>query len=82
MSGELVLVCGDMHVPSRAGALPDAFRSILAPGKVAHVLCTGNAAGPGSAGETLDYLRSLAPRCHVVRGDFDEDGSSHSIGVV
>ena len=84
-SSELVLVCGDMHLGSRVGSLPPAFVSILLPGKMAHVLCTGNGglapstaaqqAGAG-AGEALDFLRSLAPRLHAVRGDCDDDGAS------
>lgn len=35
-----------------------------------HVLCTGNLV----TRDTLDYLRSLAPRVHTVKGDFDDDG--------
>ena len=82
--GELVLVCGDMHLGTRVAAIPPAFAAILLPGKMAHVLCTGNAglapsaaaqaAGAG-AGEGLDFLRSLAPRLHAVRGDCDDDGA-------
>jgi hypothetical protein len=41
--GELVLVCGDMHLGTRVAAIPPAFAAILLPGKMAHVLCTGNA---------------------------------------
>ena len=84
-TSELVLVCGDMHLGSRVAALPPAFAAILLPGKMAHVLCTGNGgiapstaaqqAGAG-AGEALDFLRSLAPRIHTVRGDCDDDGAS------
>lgn len=35
------------------------------------VLCTGNL----TTRESLDYLRTLAPRVTAVRGDFDEDGA-------
>jgi predicted phosphodiesterase len=89
--GELVLVCGDMHLGTRVAAIPPAFAAILLPGKMAHVLCTGNAglapsaaaqaAGAG-AGEGLDFLRTLAPRLHAVRGDCDDDGACVALSLL
>ena len=38
----LVLLIGDLHIPHRAGALPQAFKSLLVPGRIQHVLCTGD----------------------------------------
>ena len=38
----LVLCIGDLHVPHRAAALPARFRALLVPGRIHHVLCTGN----------------------------------------
>ena len=40
--GELVLVLGDLHIPQRAPAISPKFLKMLAPGKMQHVLCTGN----------------------------------------
>jgi len=38
----LVLCIGDLHVPQRAAALPARFKALLVPGRIHHVLCTGN----------------------------------------
>lgn len=40
------------------------------PGKIGQIICTGNV----SDRETYDYLRTIAPDVHVVRGEFDEVG--------
>lgn len=66
--GELVLFIGDLHIPQRAVDLPDKFKELLVPGKVQHVLCTGNVGNR----EHTDWLKSLAGNVHIVRGDFDE----------
>jgi len=63
----LVLVLGDTHIPERKSAIPSKFRDILVPGKIQHILCTGNITGR----ETLDFLRNLAGDVHVVRGQCD-----------
>ena len=65
----LVLVLGDLHIPHRASALPAKFKKLLVPGRIQHILCTGNLCTK----ETLDYLKTLASDVHVVRGDFDEN---------
>jgi vacuolar protein sorting-associated protein 29 len=39
---------------------------MLVPGKMQHVICTGNL-GP----EQYEELRDLAPNVHIVQGDFD-----------
>ena len=41
----LVLVVGDLHIPERKSAIPSKFRDILVPGKIQHILCTGNITG-------------------------------------
>ena len=64
----LVLVLGDLHIPHRAFALPAKFKKLLVPGRIQHILCTGNLCTK----ETLDYLKTLASDVHVVRGEFDE----------
>jgi len=65
--GELVLVLGDLHIPHRKEDLPEQFKDLLVPGKMQHVLCTGNLCS-----KSLDeYLRTLANSVHIVRGDTD-----------
>lgn len=65
----LVLVVGDLHIPHRANSVPAKFRKLLVPGKIQHILCTGNLCTK----ESVDYLKTLASDVHVVRGDFDEN---------
>ena len=65
--GELVLVIGDFHLPMRAVDIPDKFKELLVPGKIQHVICTGNIGNR----ETTDWLRSICGETHLVRGDFD-----------
>ncbi|CAM9786620.1 unnamed protein product [Lampetra fluviatilis] len=67
----LVLVLGDLHIPHRSSALPAKFKKLLVPGKIQHILCTGNLCSK----ESLDYLKTLAADVHVVRGDLDQVGS-------
>jgi vacuolar protein sorting-associated protein 29 len=67
----LVLCIGDMHIPHRATDLPPKFKKLLVPGKIQHVLCTGDLC----VKETYDYLRTLCPNpgnLHVVQGQYDE----------
>lgn len=65
----LVLVVGDLHIPHRASSVPAKFRKLLVPGKIQHILCTGNLCTK----ESVDYLKTLASDVHIVRGDFDEN---------
>ena len=64
-----MLVIGDTHIPHRCHSLPAKFKKLLVPGRIQHILCTGNLC----ARETFDYLKTLASDVHVVRGDFDEN---------
>eukprot|EP01134_Creolimax_fragrantissima_P004944 CFRG4944T1 len=64
----LVLVLGDLHIPHRASDLPEKFKKLLVPGKIQHVVCTGNLCSPS----VLSYLKTLANDVHVVRGEFDQ----------
>jgi vacuolar protein sorting-associated protein 29 len=68
--GELCLILGDLHIPQRSSKIPAAFKRMLVPNKMQHVICTGNL----SAAD-YDELRDLAPNVHVVAGDYDNDGS-------
>ena len=68
--GELVLVLGDLHIPTRASKIPAAFKRMLVPNKMQHVICCGNLSV-----DDYEELRTLAPNLHVVAGEYD-DGSS------
>eukprot|EP00211_Chloroparvula_japonica_P015691 CAMPEP_0119133168 /NCGR_PEP_ID=MMETSP1310-20130426/13186_1 /TAXON_ID=464262 /ORGANISM="Genus nov. species nov., Strain RCC2339" /LENGTH=196 /DNA_ID=CAMNT_0007123851 /DNA_START=170 /DNA_END=758 /DNA_ORIENTATION=- len=74
----LVLIIGDMHVPHRAATLPPKFKKMLVPGKIQHVICTGNLCTK----EMHDYLRTVASDVHVVCGDFDENKAFPEVKVV
>ena len=77
-SFQLVLVVGDLHIPHRANSLPSKFKKLLVPGKIQHILCTGNLCTK----ESFDYLKTLASDVHVVRGDFDEVLETHVLNLV
>lgn len=49
--------------------MPTKFKKLLVPGKIQHILRTGNLCTK----ESFDYLKTLASDVHVVRGDFDEN---------
>lgn len=59
---------GDLHIPHRCGSLPAKFKKLLVPGRIQHILCTGNLV----AKDSYDYLKTLANDVHIVRGDFDD----------
>uniref|UniRef100_A0A336KBP4 Vacuolar protein sorting-associated protein 29 n=1 Tax=Culicoides sonorensis TaxID=179676 RepID=A0A336KBP4_CULSO len=65
----LVLVLGDLHIPHRCGNLPVKFKKLLVPGRIHHILVTGNLCTK----ESHDYLKTLASDVHIVRGDFDDN---------
>lgn len=64
----LVLIIGDLHIPYRSSSVPAKFKKLLVPGKIQHILCTGNLCTK----ETYDYLKTLTSDVHIVQGDFDE----------
>ena len=68
--GELVLLLGDHHIPTRATSIPDQFQRMLIPNKMQHVLCTGNI---GSVDEynRLVKLVGSSLSVHCVSGDYD-----------
>jgi len=68
LNNMLVLVLGDLHIPHREGSLPAKFKKLLVPGRIQHILCTGNLC----TRDAYDYLKTLAADVHVVRGDYDE----------
>ncbi|KAG9390044.1 Phosphodiesterase MJ0936/Vps29 [Carpediemonas membranifera] len=65
----LVLCIGDLHIPSKAIKLPEAFKKPLSPGKLHHVISTGNLTNLA----THDMLRDLASNNLLgVAGEFDD----------
>ncbi|KAL6516734.1 Vacuolar protein sorting-associated protein 29 [Orobanche gracilis] len=65
----LVLALGDLHIPQRSPDLPEKFKSMLVPGKIQHIVCTGNLCTK----EVHDYLRTVCPDLNITRGEYDED---------
>lgn len=69
--GELVLLLGDHHIPSRATSIPAPFQRMLVPNKMQHVICTGNIGNV----EEYDRLRALVggngSSVHCVSGEYD-----------
>jgi len=66
--GELALIVGDFHIPTRALDVPDKFKDLLLPNKVHNVICTGNV---GSK-ETVDWLKGLSNSFYMSKGDYDD----------
>ena len=75
--GELVLLLGDHHIPSRSLTIPEPFQRMLVPGKMQRVLCTGNL---GGSKEEFDRLKELvggnSSSVHCVAGEYDFLSSS------
>mmetsp|Transcript_35110 Transcript_35110/g.76862 ORF Transcript_35110/g.76862 Transcript_35110/m.76862 type:complete len:190 (+) Transcript_35110:68-637(+) len=65
--GDLVLVCGDHHIPGRAADLPVCFKELLNTDKIKTILCTGNVGSDVVA----EQLKDQAANVHIVKGDFD-----------
>lgn len=63
----LVLLIGDLQTALATSDLPLKFKKLLVPGKIQHILCTGNLGCPLA----LDYLRSICSEISLVQGDFD-----------
>ena len=72
--GQLVLILGDFHIPSRASKIPAPFKRMLVPNKMQHVVCTGNISDTD-----FDDLRALAPNLHIVAGDYDDPQTSGTL---
>lgn len=62
-----ILLIGDLNIPAKASGLPEKFKELLVPGKLTHVICTGN------VGDNihLNLLKSLSPNLYMVLGDAD-----------
>ena len=78
--GDLVLIVGDHYIPSRAHSIPEQFQRMLVPGKMQHVICTGNlggCSGDGGVYQSEEYqrLKDLvgggSASVHCVAGEYD-----------
>ncbi|KAG5536657.1 hypothetical protein RHGRI_024170 [Rhododendron griersonianum] len=65
----LVLALGDLHIPHRAPDLPPKFKSMLVPGKIQHIICTGNLC----IKEVHDYLKTICSDLQITQGEYDEE---------
>lgn len=72
---KLHIVVVSINHTFRASCLPSKFKKLLVPGRIHHILVTGNLCTK----ESYDYLKSLASDVHIVRGDFDEVKRSHKV---
>ncbi|KAL2260321.1 hypothetical protein VTK26DRAFT_5691 [Humicola hyalothermophila] len=68
----LILVIGDLHIPDRALDIPQKFKKLLSPGKIAQTLCLGNLTDRS----TYEYLRSISPDLKLVRGRMDVEATA------
>eukprot|EP00761_Pharyngomonas_kirbyi_P007195 gb/GECH01007205.1/.p1 GENE.gb/GECH01007205.1/~~gb/GECH01007205.1/.p1 ORF type:complete len:187 (+),score=51.22 gb/GECH01007205.1/:1-561(+) len=64
----LVLVIGDLNIPHRAHDLPQKFKKMLVPGKIQHILSTGNLC----SNEVYEYLKTIAGTVHIAKGNYDD----------
>eukprot|EP00898_Chlorokybus_atmophyticus_P003862 jgi/Chlat1/4477/Chrsp29S04426 len=67
----LVLALGDLHIPHRTTDLPPKFKQLLVPGKIQHILCTGNLC----VKEMYDYLKGICGDVCIAKGDFDQSNA-------
>lgn len=66
--GELILIVGDMHIPSRAANIPAKFKQMLVPDKMQKVVGVGNYCGA----DQIDFLRKIAPSVYCVKGEAED----------
>ena len=65
---ELVLIIGDLHIPTRISCINDEIKKTLQLKKFQHIICTGNIGNH----DTLDFLKTLCSNSgnfHLVKGD-------------
>lgn len=70
----LILIIGDLYIPFKSSDISQVFQDQLQPGKIQHILCTGNLCLKAE----LDYLRSICPEITIVKGELDEPGITNS----
>jgi vacuolar protein sorting-associated protein 29 len=79
INAELLLIMGDVHIPSRIDAIPEDVKNLLNSnkGKFSRVICTGDF---GTL-ETYEWFKSLLPKSkewnfNCVKNDFQETNLS------
>ena len=79
INAELLLIMGDVHIPSRIDVIPDGIKSLLNSnkGKFSRIICTGDF---GTL-ETYEWFKSLLPKSkewnfNCVKNDFQETNLS------
>lgn len=70
----LILIIGDLYIPFKSSDISQIFQDQLQPGKIQHILCTGNLCIKSE----LDYLRTICPEITIVKGELDEEGITTS----
>jgi vacuolar protein sorting-associated protein 29 len=85
INAELILIMGDVHIPSRIDEIPKEIKEILDSnkGKFSRILCTGDF---GTL-ETYEYFKSLLPKSkewnfNAVKNDFQETNLSFPDSLV
>lgn len=68
--GELVLLLGDHHIPSRTLSIPEPFQRMLVPNKMQHVICTGNI-GLDEYQRLTGLVGGNSSSVHCVAGEYD-----------
>ena len=64
----LILVIGDLHIPQRKLAIPEAFLKLIVPGKVDRIISVGNL----TTADQMKWLKTICKDITAVYGDFDE----------
>mmetsp|Transcript_16318 Transcript_16318/g.26648 ORF Transcript_16318/g.26648 Transcript_16318/m.26648 type:complete len:220 (-) Transcript_16318:180-839(-) len=69
--GELVLLLGDHHMPSRSISIPEPFQRMLLPNKMQHVICTGNIGNVEEYERLRELVGGSSTSVHCVAGEYD-----------
>mmetsp|Transcript_23424 Transcript_23424/g.50735 ORF Transcript_23424/g.50735 Transcript_23424/m.50735 type:complete len:216 (-) Transcript_23424:150-797(-) len=69
--GELVLLLGDHHIPSRSLSIPEPFQRMLVPGKMQRIICTGNIGSMEEYKRLRDLVGGASSSVHCVAGEYD-----------
>lgn len=78
--GELVLLIGDHHIPSRAFTIPEQFQRMLVPNKMQHIICTGNIGSHEEYERLRELVGGSSANVHCVAGEYDSVTSSSVSG--
>mmetsp|Transcript_130 Transcript_130/g.256 ORF Transcript_130/g.256 Transcript_130/m.256 type:complete len:224 (+) Transcript_130:202-873(+) len=81
--GELVLLCGDHHIPTRSLSIPTPFQRMLVPNKMQHVICTGNIGNVEEYNRLKELVGGSSACVHCVAGEYDDSmttGSGNGVG--